>query len=278
MWKKNLTVIESNPRLKQALTIQIYGVDMKHPWKLLLLGFACLILPGCKDEDDALNYVFPLQIGNYWNMVREISTMFEGEGVYTDTLYMWVDQTATSPQGESCYRIKYRYSEADQDDYGYEFLVNRKEGLYLLGYINGGEGLVPFKAGQLCSGVFSRGLPQTRSKEITWLTTPRMIIPRNCTEGKTWGYPGIDDYLPVNYYIEARERITTSCGAWSCHTRRSAITEDDPDGWENHDYFSGPGLVKFLFEGIQEQYDMFGNLIGTYPFFERLLLQSYELN
>lgn len=254
---------------------------MNRQWLLLVLSLALLILQGCKNEKEKQNYVFPLQIGNHWMMIHEAIGIDESDTGYTDTLNMWVDQTEISPSNEPCYRLKYLYSGIDRDDYGYEYLVNRTDGLYLLGYSGGGSGYMPLKKGSvkmLNPGVFSRQYPKSDSKEITWLTTPRLIIPRDCSEGKSWGYPETDEFGLINYCMEAKQTVMTGCGEFSSHTRKAAVWGDDPDGWSYYDYYSNVGLSKFRYEDLYEQTNVNGDLIGTVLVVEQLLLESYELN
>lgn len=251
---------------------------MKKNVLLLGLGLLCLLLGSCSEKEQPPTYVFPLQVGNYWEMINTVKCFNEdNESTYIDTMYIWIDMAMTSPSDEDCYRLKYRYSTTDPDCFYYEYVVNRPDGFYLLGWSNKGV-LPPFKGmkAKWNPGLFRRFVKDVESKETVWLDEPRMIMPKSCKVGTEWSYPESSHYLPITYTIEAKINISTGCGNMNCHTRKSVVDFDID--WEYYDYFCSKGLAKFYYEEVEELTDEHGNHIDNQTLTWELLLKKCELN
>ncbi len=254
---------------------------MKKSAIILAAMLLLFTLGSCKHEEgDAPNYVFPLQIGNSWEMIQTFSapeTVDMEDGVYRDTMMIWVDSAAYSPDSEVFMKVKYTYASMP-DGIGCEYLVNRSDGLYLLGW-ESIIGSTPFKIGnrELHSGLFNRFIEHDDSKAIVWLETPQLLIPKDCSEGKTWDNPGSHDNLPSTCSILAPCNVETDCGTFACITRKTVVFLDD-FSWSYYNYYCAKGFAKFRFDFTTEMFDEDGNYLGTFDGYEQLLLNDCELN
>lgn len=254
---------------------------MKRSAIILAAMLLLFTLGSCKHEEgDAPNYVFPLQIGNSWEMIHSVHAPDIGnmeDGVLRDTMMMMVESEAYTPDNEACMKVNY-YFKSNPNDVAYEYLVNRSDGLYLLGWENI-TGITPFKKGnpELHPGLFSRFVKHDDTKAIVWLETPRLVVPGVCTEGDTWTNQTSEDILPASYTLLTPSSVETGCGTLYCITRKTEVFAGE-DVWTSYDYYSAKGLAKFRIDFTTEMFDEDGNYLGTFDGYEQLLLNDCELN
>lgn len=246
---------------------------------LLLLILA--LLSACSDKDDE-DYRYPLKVGNTWTMLNTIDYYdIHAEEMATeiDTVYIEVAEQIESPTGELCYRVEYWYSSDPDHNIGYDMVVNREDGVYQLGW-KLGYGLGPFKGINLSYHwtPFGFGIRDTNPKyEEVWLTTPKLILPSKCEEGFSWIYGPNQHHLEVGYWIMPQESVTVPNGTHKCYVRKSTCLElEEP--LDVFDMYAKKGLIKFYYESSSEILDSNCNLIGEFPFNQKIELISCDLN
>ncbi len=247
----------------------------------LVIAISLLFSSSCNKENEDISYTFPLQIGNYWEMqhTRNFKNVNNEIIVATDTLRMWAEAAVLSPNGESCIKVRYNYSNIPDFD-SYEYLVNRADGLYLLGMESYYEYMPPFyKANENpCRGLFSDIVSAPDPNEIYWFDVPLLVMPHSCTKGKYWTYD-YSELSGASYVIISKAMVPTGCGMLSCFTRLTTICGDDyRNAHIGYYYFSDMGLAKYRYDKERTIYESPGHPIGTYNHFEELLLIDCSLN
>jgi hypothetical protein len=235
----------------------------------------------CSDKDDD-SYRYPLKVGNTWTMLRTLEYYdIDTEEMVTqnDTIYIEVAAQIESPNGELCYRVENRYASDPAQHIGYDMVVNRDDGIYQLGW-KLGYGHGPFKGTKLPYywTPFSYGIRDTDAKnEEVWLSTPKKILPSKCEEGLYWTYGPNSNHLEAGYLIMPQESVTVPNGTYKCHVRKSNILElEEP--LDVYDLYARDGQIKFYYETVMEYIDEYGNLIGEFPFNDKIELMSCDLN
>jgi hypothetical protein len=256
---------------------------LKHSVPFLALAVSLVMMAGCvkSDSDRDATYRFPLKIGNSWTLLNTIygyDTQSNAMATTFDTLYVWADSVVTSPENEECIRLKYRYSSYDADEYSYEYVVNREDGLYKLGWYNNLY-LPPLKNNRSnpACGLFGLEKKSSAKEEQVWLSEADLLMPYHCAEGTTWHYSENDNYLEHNSEIMPGQNISVPYGAVRCLNRKTTVVIDSTFSWFYHQYFGKPGPVKFTFETEDDLTGEQGEPIGTYPFVQKIELLSCHL-
>lgn len=251
---------------------------------LLLIIIFVLLLSCNQDEDE--HYRFPLQLGNSWTMRYSLS-MFDMNEMrmvnFADTLVITVDSLTVSPDWEECMRVHYQYTGSFLGVGWYEYLVNRADGLYLLGYDTDGS-VTPLKN----PGVNSPLLPafltakDNTFPEAYWLRYPLLKLPYDIKEGKQWSNMDSHSQDVFAYTLLPQATISTPLGDRKCIRRKTVHvfnTAYDSYSWEYINYFDKHGFVKYIYEEIRHYVDGgTGYDWGDHPYTEQLELLFTRTN
>ncbi len=253
--------------------------------KLVLGTMIVLVMSfiaGCSDSKDEDSYQFPLKVGNTWTLLETFDAYYsQTDETITkiDTIYVEIAEKIESPSGEPCYRVEYWSTGDPAHAICYNIVVDRKDGLYLLGW-KLGYAIGPFKGynrpfqGSLFSPEIRDGSP--RYEEV-WLTTPKKLLPHKCKEGTYWTYGPNANHLEAGYWIMPQESVTVPNGTYNCHVRKTNILEDEEPS-DIFNYYSEVGFVKFYHEATGEIVDQYGNPAGEIHAIQKRELISCYLN
>jgi hypothetical protein len=244
------------------------------------------ILFGCKKDDEdtsitTVNYRYPLTIGNTWTYLKTFQAydvQSDSTVVIIDTVYVEIDSAIQSPVGENCLRAKYRYASYDDGDFSYEYLVNRGNGLYSLGWKDI-FGVLPIKGNQTFrySSPFNPGRKLEPGRSEVWLPVAKLLMPYTFNVGTNWTTEENDYLLGSTCIIEPGISVIAPVGTFVCNTRKTTVLFGELD-LIYYTYFGAPGVVKFSYEFVDKPTDMYGNIIGEFPGFDKYELMGYDLN
>ncbi len=235
---------------------------------VLLLLFAS----SCNNDDEVIEdyvYTFPLQVGNYWEMLYSRNDMGGNHEsiVTTDTLKIWAEAAVESPDGETCIKMKLDHS-GIMGYTGCMYLVNRADGLYILGNEFTSSLQTDKDKATTYRGFLSCLNNVSNSKDITWFDTPRLVIPHIFRKGDNWSYQ-TGQYTGETCTMQSKTTVQTGCGEFSCFTRETQYGGCDPElVLISYEYFCDKGFAKYRYEHEN----------GTFVYFEELLLQNCSIN
>lgn len=242
----------------------------------LVLLILLIALTACSDKDSS--YSYPLKVGNSWTYQR-IMTEEATKTTYIDTFYVTVDSTLVTPDGESCYRLRFEETWMEQTYIAYQYLVKKNEGLYS---VAGGGNAFQLKKGQHRVPVFplfAAGVKTSKDDEdIDWFEMPHLIVPSNPKSGDSWIQPANSDWAEVHYEIQDRETVQTDLGSFNCHVKRSEVLVDPENPYFLYDYYGSYGLIKFYCEYEAQVWDPEAEENGTKFFTEDVRLIASDLN
>jgi hypothetical protein len=225
---------------------------MKQQMIGLVLLMLLIVLTACSDKESS--YSYPLKVGNTWTYQR-IMTEEPTKTTHIDTIYVTVDSTLVTPNGESCYRLRFKVMEMEQEYIYYQYLVNRNDGLYSVA----GGGSFQIKNGQNQAPIFplfAAGVKASKDDEdVAWFEMPHLLLPSNPKPGYSWIQPANSDWAEVHYEIQDRETVQTDLGSFKCYVKRSEVLIDPENPYSLYDYYGSYGLIKFLYEGEMQVWD-----------------------
>ncbi len=257
-----------------------------------------VVIAGCNDstssseEPEVISIVYPLQLGFHWEYHVtgfQIGGETEENGGEIDYYFnIDADSLVLSPDSIQTIRLISTCQDTSYPGYHFDYIVNRSDGLFELGYSNYGN----FRGGYVISHhagpfgfiqSFSSERATVANREIFWYSNipnydSNMLLPYPQTVGTTWTYqPDLESTSTIENEIAGYQNVTTPEDTYTCVEKRYILSfGGDPCETVFTVYYSTPGMVKYYADGGMKQLtDELGNIIDTVHCWEQWELVEF---
>ncbi|MDP2173532.1 MAG: hypothetical protein Q8M98_00870 [Candidatus Cloacimonadaceae bacterium] len=204
----------------------------------------------CDKRDDADLYRFPLFVGSYWKyQVTRTNNSVDPPQLVVDTLQVWAEAPVQSPSGESCTVLRGRYNTEESDLF--EYVANRQDGFYALGYRLRQGCIIPLKGTSNIRFTLLGNPVKEDDKDITWYPEPMLQMPYEAYEGKVWFYESSVIYpSSAGFFLQKRRLVQVPWGTKIAHVKRIERYGCEMPDAEINAYYTSVGVIKWSYVSV----------------------------